>query len=102
MESFNNVFLLAGEPYRVYINTLMSPIAGTRLHPLNSPQLVSFIVAGNDVLHVYSEDDDRVLRSLNSYFFTENVLQEKTNLSDSNSASTSVKRRNSVKNMQKE
>lgn len=92
MESLNNVFLLAGTPYRVYVNTQMSPIAGTRLHPLHAPQLVSFIVAGNEELHVYSEDDDRVLRSLNAFFFTENVLQEQGRASRS-----TAKQRRSVK-----
>lgn len=76
MDSLNNIFLLAGTPYRVYVNAQMSPIAGTRLHPLQSPQLVSFIVAGNDELHVYSEDDDRVLRALNAYFFQHGILVE--------------------------
>lgn len=76
MDSLNATFLLAGEPYRVYVNTRMSPIAGTRLHPLHAPQLVSFIVAGHGTLHTYNEDDDRVLRSLNAVFFQEGILQE--------------------------
>lgn len=76
MESLNATFLLAGEPYRVYVNTRVSPIAGTRLHPLQAPNLVSFIVAGNGVLHTYNEDDDRVLHALNAVFFQEGILRE--------------------------
>ncbi len=72
MDAVNTVFLLAGDPLRVYRNTQASPVAGIRMNP--DQQRVPFLIPGSGTLCVYSELDDRLLRTENAALFDLGIL----------------------------
>jgi hypothetical protein len=85
MASINNVFLLAGTPFKQYTKTVPSKIAGTRLDPMaNEMRPIEFVLDSSpdgfdpdiEVLAVYTEKEELYVMQANRALFSLGMLKE--------------------------
>lgn len=91
MASVNNIYLLAGDPFKQYVKTIPSTVAGMRLDPGHAePRLVGFVLESlpdgfdteAEVLAVYSQREDDYLQQANRALFRLGMLKEYAGDSD--------------------
>lgn len=86
MPSVNNTFALAGEPFKRYVKTVPSSVAGTRLNPMITSEArpIEFVLESNpaefdpeaEVLEIYSDREDAYIQQVNRTLFRLGYLKE--------------------------
>lgn len=82
MASINNVYILAGAPYKVYEKAVPSKVSGYRLDPQSEPKrAVAFVLESNesvldaDRIELYSEQEDMYFTRTNAALFDRGLLK---------------------------
>lgn len=92
MASVNNVYFLAGEPFKKYVKTVPSTVAGYRLDPMiaTDARPVGFVLESaadgfdpeREVLALYSAREDAYVRQTNRALFDSGLLKEYDGVED--------------------